>query len=90
MSMLSPIELPKRIERVVITKLDNGYAVECDTTKAGVVGHYCSNIRGVTKTLWAVFEGKVRTTQDQTEFIKSERFFPQVKQEKEETEPTKD
>ena len=71
MTQLKPIELPTKIERVVIYRLDNGYMVQGDTTRAGKLSHYCSNLKGVTKTLWAWFEGKEKLRKDQVQGVKA-------------------
>lgn len=71
MTMLNPKEIPTKVERIVISRLDNGYAVQGDTNLAGKVGHYCSNLKGVTKTLWAWFEGKEKLRKDQVQGVKA-------------------
>lgn len=60
MTQLNPKKVPTKLETVTVTKLDNGYSVTAGTSHVGVVSHYCSNLRGVTKWLWEVFEGKTR------------------------------
>ena len=69
MTMLNPKKIPTHIESVTIYKLDNGYDIQADTALAGRVAHYCSNLKGVTKALWAFFEGKERIGKKQAEGI---------------------
>ena len=69
MTRLDP-NLPKKVDRITIDKLDNGYSVQADTRFAGRVGHYCSNLKGVTKAVWLFFEGKIRLTKNQAEGVK--------------------
>ncbi len=61
---------PKQVDRIIIDKLDNGYCVSADTKFAGKIAHYCSNLKGVTKSLWMFFEGKERLTKKQAEGVK--------------------
>lgn len=70
MTELAPMEVPTALERVVVTKLDNGYYVEANTKRVGKIAHYCSNLKGVTKALWLMLEGKTKATKDQAEFMK--------------------
>ena len=70
MTMLLPKKIPTKVESVTIYKLDNGYDVQSDTALAGRVAHYCSNLKGVTKALWAFFEGKERIGKKQAEDMK--------------------
>ena len=69
MTMLDP-NRPIKVDRVTIDKLDNGYCVSADTKFSGKVAHYCSNLKGVTKSLWLFFEGKTRLTKTQAEGVK--------------------
>ena len=61
---------PKKVEQVLIKKLDNGYCVEADTVFSGRVSHYCSNLKGVTKALWLMLEGKSKLTKAQVSGVK--------------------
>ena len=70
-------ELTTSVDVVNITKLNNGYYVYSKTVRAGVEGHYCSNLRGVTKQLYRLLEGKERLSKDQVEGVA--RAFTQVK-----------
>ena len=85
MSALDP-NRPKKVDRVVIDKLDNGYCVSADTKFAGKVAHYCSNLNGVTKSLWLFFEGKERLTKKQAEGVKGVLETQKEKLEKSKTE----
>lgn len=62
--------IPKHIDRIIVDKLENGYCVIADTKFAGKVGHYCSNLKGVTKALWAYFEGSEVLTKKEMEGVK--------------------
>jgi len=64
-------ELTHKIDKIEIVKLDNGYFVKSDTIRGnGTNAHYCSNLRGVTKELYRLFEGKSRLRKDQVEGVK--------------------
>ena len=69
MSMLKSVP-PKHVDRITVDKIDNGYYVLADTKFAGKVGHYCSNLRGVTKALWAFFEGSLTSTKQEMEGVR--------------------
>lgn len=62
--------LEKSVDVVTITRLDNGYYVHSETIREGVQAHYCSNLRGVTKQLYRLLEGKERLSKDQVEGVK--------------------
>ncbi|KKL81570.1 hypothetical protein LCGC14_1993450 [marine sediment metagenome] len=79
-------DLDKSVDTVTITRLDNGYYVYSDTIRTGVEAHYCSNLRGVTKQLYRLLEGKERLSKDQIAGVKG--AFTKVKEtlEQEQTE----
>ncbi len=79
------MSLDKSVDTVSITKLDNGYYVYSETVRGGVEAHYCSNLRGVTKQLYRLFEGKERLSKDQVEGVKE--AFTRVKETLEQEKP---
>lgn len=79
------MSVQKGVDIVTITKLDNGYYVYSKTMEAGVKTHYCSNLRGVTKQLYWLLEGKKRLTKDQVEGVKG--AFTKVKENLEQEKP---
>lgn len=71
-------ELATSVDVVTVTKLNNGYYVYSKTVRVGVEGQYCSNLRGVTKQLYRLLEGKERLSKDQVEGVKE--AFTQVRE----------
>ena len=91
MSALDP-NLPEKVQQILVKKLDNGYCVEADTVFSGKVAHYCSNLKGVTKSLWLMFEGKSKLSKDQVSGVKKvlENVKENLERQKDETEEKKD
>ncbi len=78
-------ELASRVYIVTIKRLDNGYMVESEIVDRGsqsIVGHYCSNLKGVTAELYKQFESKSKMRKDQVEFLREAAGKGQKKEEK--------